>query len=316
MRKWHHANEFLDIKVSAHDTSIFLAETGVIRDGVPCRAISVFAIPGDKSDVLSVPKELSIADSGTTSMFWESRDSVVTSTSSGLSMYRLDSSSQALSTLRTLQTESACGGAVADPHHPFTIGFAENRSLSLWDYRTKDVSLKFKTSHFFPILSLDANPNLDNVYVTGGADGRMMFWDVRQPVGSFPLNWVDAHTHHVTSVKFHPIHDQLVMTCGTDCGVNLWRFQMISSSPKRLKPLVEAALPPAASAQTSQRRSSIPVGPVAVLRENDGLIEKFNRHEDCVYRGCWSGWVMASAGIDGTVMFSSVPAAEKYRIML
>ena len=309
VKSLRHPDEFFDIKACPHNASQFLGETGVVRDGRPGRVVSIFAIPEGGSEMVSIVQELGWRECEGKSIFWESRENVVVSSSSELTVYRVEGGTGVGVASRSLKT-NACTGAVADPHHPFSIAFAEDRCLSLWDLRTKEASLSLKTSHFFPILSLDVNPNLEHTYVTGGADGQMMFWDLRQPAGSFPLKSVDAHAHHVTSVKFHPVHDQLVVSSGTDCAVKLWRMQSISSTPQKSPPLVEtmSAKP---SAQTSNRRVSMQG---CIL--GDGLIQQNYRHEDSVYRVSWSGWTFASASVDGTVVFNTVPASEKYRIML
>lgn len=177
-----------------------------------------------------------------------------------------------------------CTGMIAEMSSESPLAFASDRSLCLWDTRSNQLSLNMKTSHFFPILALDVNPNLDFVYVTGGSDGKIMFWDIRQANGSNPLEVIsNAHAHHVTSVRYHPVHDQLLISSGTDCAVNLWRCQRAGSS-----------------------------------KQSPGLIESYRHHEDSVYRCCWSreGWAFASVSHDGLVMVNTVPTSEKYRIMV
>jgi WD40 repeat protein len=193
-----------------------------------------------------------------------------------------------------------CQAVLSDCNRESTVVFAAGRSLLLWDTRTKGPSTILKTSHFFPILACDANPVLENVFVTGAADGRVLFWDIRQP-NSTPLEELAAHNHHVTSVKYHPVHDQLLITSGTDCAVKLWRCQSVSSTPSRAYPLSE-------DSKAAAGASSIA----------DGLLEAFTRHEDSVYNCCWGseGWSFASVSYDGAVMVNTVPRAEKYRIML
>ena len=197
-----------------------------------------------------------------------------------------------------------CGALSVDSSNANVLAFSSDRSVCLWDTRTKEVSLTMKRSHFFPIQCMASNPNLDNVYVTGGGDGRLLFWDVRQPNGSSPLETVgNAHAHHITSVQYHPIHDQLLISSGTDCAVNLWRYQGVSSTPSKSIPL------------TSPRSKST-MEPITVI--GDGLVESFKRHEDSVYKCTWSreGWAIGSVSYDGLLVINSVPTPEKYRILL
>lgn len=215
-----------------------------------------------------------------------SSNQIAVATPGAVSVYQIDTN-QAAEPMTKLPVVN-CTAMIADGSSESPLAFASDRSLCLWDTRSNQLSLNMKTSHFFPILALDVNPNLDFVYVTGGSDGKIMFWDIRQANGANPLEVIsNAHAHHVTSVRYHPVHDQLLISSGTDCAVNLWRCQKAGSS-KQL---------PAVS---------------------DGLIESYRHHEDSVYRCCWSreGWAFASVSHDGLVMVNTVPTSEKYRIMV
>lgn len=54
-------------------------------------------------------------------------------------------------------------------------------------------------------------------------------------------------------------------------------------------------------------------------RSEDKLLAKIDFHEDSVYGLAWSAaepWVFASLSYDGRVAINTVPAAEKYQILL
>ena len=51
-----------------------------------------------------------------------------------------------------------------------------------------------------------------------------------------------AHAHWVTSATYNRFHDQLLLSCGTDSQVKLWRAAAISSAPPSLD-YEERALP-------------------------------------------------------------------------
>lgn len=230
-----------------------------------------------------------------TGLVMRSIDQVVVATLSELSFLRVDSDRSGAKL-----PVANCNAIAQTSSIDTPLAFSSDRSLCLWDPRSSQVSLNMKTCHFFPILSLGANPNLDYMYATGGADGRIMFWDIRQANGSNPLKVTsNAHAHHVTSVRYHPVHDQLLISSGTDCAVHLWLYQSVSSSPSSAVPL------------TSPRPKK--TEPVA-----DELVQSYRHHEDSVYRCCWSreGWAFASVSYDGLVMVNSVPTTEKYRIMV
>ena len=310
-----HSDAFLCVNSSPFNANHIIAATTGMSDGNPSQSVSIFSFPTDIASSLKEECKLESGGGQVNSLFWESSDSVVVSKSDVVSLYSVRDNTTGPTSSCALPD---CAASMSDPHRPFTVASVAGKSLSLWDVRMNKPSLTLVTSHFFSILSLDANPNLENVFVTGGSDGRMMFWDVRQPNGSEPLKCVDAHNHHVTAVKYNLLHDELVLSAGTDCAVNLWRLPSVSSGPTKQQLLVE---PPkvADSAQTAHLKRigsvSLPSGPVP-----DGLVNRYNRHEDSVYRCCWSAggssWTFASASYDGLVMLNSVPTSEKYLIML
>jgi WD40 repeat protein len=132
---------------------------------------------------------------------------------------------------------------------------------------------------------------------SGGDDGRVRFWDLRQPDKA--LRVLGGHGHWVTGVRHNAFHDQLVVSCGTDSVVNLWGVPSLSSMTL------------GASAEDE----------APAEEQSDGLIKTYNEHEDSVYSVAWSrsevdAWVFASLSFDGRVVINEVPQEEKYKILL
>ena len=272
----------------------------------PTENVSLMVTPDASSeDALHVRSEVASGLYRVCSILWESPEYVCVADNAGVGLYSVGTSGQEASHKQLLPN---CTGAVLDPHKAFTVAACADRSVSLWDTRTRAVSATVKTSHFFNISCLDVNPNVPNIYVTGGDDGWIMFWDIRQTSGS--IKSMEAHSHKVTSVKFNPVHDELLLSSGTDCAVNLWRFPSLSRNPGRFPSLMESSL----SGQTAHlRRNSVPTESAVV---SDGLVQTYTRHEDSVYCACWGGstWSFASLSYDGLLLINSVPTSERHRV--
>ena len=116
-----------------------------------------------------------------------------------------------------------------DPHHAHSLGLGCGNGILTLDARTMRPGVCIESAHAQPIRSLDFNPNMSNVLLTGADDYYVRFWDLRKPSG--PLLSLRAHSHWVTSAAYNRFHDQLVLSCGTDALVKLWHVASISSVP-------------------------------------------------------------------------------------
>ena len=96
---------------------------------------------------------------------------------------------------------------------------------------------------------------------------------------------------------------QLVLTCGGDASVRLWRnSERVASGPK-IK-----------DGDTHRRVGGGIHAELAPVQ-----IACFGDHEDSVYAAAWSPvdpWTFASVSYDGRVVCNVVPRAEKYKILL
>jgi len=71
------------------------------------------------------------------------------------------------------------------------------------------------------VRGLDYNPNKPNTLLSSGDDYHVKVWDLRKPLT--PVLSLLAHAHWVTSATYNRFHDQLLLSCGTDSQVKLWR---------------------------------------------------------------------------------------------
>jgi EARP and GARP complex-interacting protein 1 len=189
--------------------------------------------------------------------------------------------------------------AAWDPHCNSNVTFAVDSHIMGWDLRASGSNANTFTisnAHGLAARDIDYNPNKPYCFLSGGDDGKIKFWDYRQT--SSPLKVLSSHSHWATAVKYNPFHDQLVLSGSTDRTVALWRAALISSAP-----LLEF------EGEEGEEQDAIA----------DGLIRRFDEHEESVYGLAWSlcdAWVFASLSYDGRFVINHVPSAEKYKILL
>lgn len=249
-------------------------------------------------------------------VLFESAENICVGDSGSVSLFSIESGKRIGNSFNI----SNCTSTVIDPHKPFTVAASSGKRILFLDTRSGIVENEFLTSHFFDITCMDLNPNVPNQYVTGGLDGRVMFWDTRMTGVS--VGWLKmavAHTHRVSTVKYNPLHDQLVLSSGTDCKLNLFRFPSLSKHPGKYASIIETQ-PKHVSGQTAHlaRRGSVDDEPKLFFADRDGLIRSYSRHEDSVYKACWAAnntWLFASLSHDGIFLINRVPREDKFRIM-
>lgn len=243
---------------------------------------------------------------------------------------------------------------VCDPHDPNRIAIATGCDVIWMDLRCAPTSsntttMTLKGCHRYGITDLDANPNRPFVYVTAGQDSLVKFYDIRQLLTkstssrdssstttatsctSALLKIIKGgHTHWVSSVRYNPYHDQLLVTSGTDSLVNLWRMSSISSAPiLEMGEEDEELIMPTTSFGTTndendyyhhynnnrsshQQQVEMPVDTTAP----DINVQKYE-HQESVYGTTWiDPWCYVSLSYDGHVVLHHVPSKEKYKILL
>jgi len=234
------------------------------------------------------------------SILWDahSEDSVVVADAESLHVFKKRGGGTFSNSL-SLDAGQRCNGACLDPHHPQQVSTVDDTHLKTWDLRASKVSFRREGAHLFGARDVDYNPNVPYQVLTTGEDAELRFWDLRQlrtPLKSLSR----GHHHWILRARFNSHHDQLILSCGTDSAVCLWRASSVASAPL-------GADSSEASANAVDKSAA------------DGLIRRFEDHEDSVYGCCWSvadAWVFASVSYDGKFVVNRVPGDEKYRILL
>jgi WD40 repeat protein len=204
----------------------------------------------------------------------------------------------------TVQVGQRCSGACLDPHHANQVSTVDDAHLKTWDLRSSRLAFKKEGAHLFGARDVDYNPNVPYQVLTTGEDATLRFWDLRK-LDKCIRALSGGHHHWTVRARYNGHHDQLVLSCGTDSAVCLWRVGSVASAPLGAEgDGGGAGLAPAAG--TGQRPT-------------DGLVKRYEEHEDSCYSCCWSladAWVFASVAYDGRLVVNRVPGEEKYRILL
>ncbi|KAM4772509.1 nucleoporin Nup43 [Rhinophrynus dorsalis] len=95
--------------------------------------------------------------------------------------------------------------------------------LKMWDLRQQgnDPTQIFSvTSERVPLHCVDRHPNQQHLVATGGQDGMLCIWDVRQ--GRMPMSLLNAHEAEMWEVHFHPSNPDHLFTCSEDGSLLHW----------------------------------------------------------------------------------------------
>ena len=237
--------------------------------------------------------------------------------------------------------------AIWDPHHSNEFATIIAGNIIHHDLRQPKEVKRIMRAHAEMVFNVDYNPNKPYCLASCGDDCLVKFWDLRMagqgrdqsgsPSGRHhaPLRVLRGHTHWVRAVKYNPFHDQLVLTSGSDAAVGLWRVSSISSAPLLEIDAGEEDEDLGSQGsdgsdndgdkiqdRMSSHRSSLASSTIEskeTSTADDVLIRKSEEHEESVYSVAWSAseaWTYASLSLDGRMVVSHVPSAEKYKILL
>lgn len=95
--------------------------------------------------------------------------------------------------------------------------------LKMWDFRQQSDSpaqILSLTGDRVPLHCVDKHPNQQHIVATGGQDGMLCIWDVRQ--GNTPFSLTEAHSAEMWEVHFHPSNPNHLFTCSEDGSLLHW----------------------------------------------------------------------------------------------
>jgi len=104
-----------------------------------------------------------------------------------------------------------------------------DRTVRLWDVRVKGrkSALTIEDAHESDVNVISWNKVTNYLLVSGGDEGGLKTWDLRQvkgddntkPTPAAAFSW---HTAPITSVEWHPTEDSIFVASGADDQVTLW----------------------------------------------------------------------------------------------
>ncbi|XP_028295031.1 nucleoporin Nup43 [Gouania willdenowi] len=107
--------------------------------------------------------------------------------------------------------------------------------LKLWDLRQQGGSpskILSLSGDRVPLHCVDRHPNQQHVVATGGQDGTLCIWDVREE--SSPVALMEAHSAEMWEVHFHPTNPDHLFTCSEDGSLLHWETSSHSDMPSLL----------------------------------------------------------------------------------
>uniref|UniRef100_A0A3Q3FTZ5 Nucleoporin 43 n=1 Tax=Labrus bergylta TaxID=56723 RepID=A0A3Q3FTZ5_9LABR len=108
--------------------------------------------------------------------------------------------------------------------------------LKLWDLRQQSNSpsqILSLSGDRVPLHCVDRHPNQQHIVATGGQDGMLCVWDVRQ--GNTPFSLMEAHSAEMWEVHFHPTNPDHLFTCSEDGSLLHWEASSQSDMPSFLQ---------------------------------------------------------------------------------
>ncbi|XP_062953787.1 nucleoporin Nup43 isoform X2 [Cynocephalus volans] len=104
--------------------------------------------------------------------------------------------------------------------------------LKIWDFRqqgNEPSQILSLTGDRVPLHCVDRHPSQQHVVATGGQDGMLSIWDVRQ--GTMPVSLLKAHEAEMWEVHFHPSNPDHLFTCSEDGS--LWHWDASTDVPEK-----------------------------------------------------------------------------------
>ena len=220
------------------------------------------------------------------------------------------------------------------PHsHCSILGLAVNNQILAKDIRSNDKSYAWKIDANSQVVkNLDFNPNAQYYLATCGEDCQFKLFDTRKT--NEPIVSMLNHSHWIWSVRYNLYHDQLILTCSSDCRVVLSRVSSFASQPfghlldaddtinestQEFEDANEQSTNDASNRNELINDNLTESTSFSQKKLEDGVVSVFTEHEDSVYAAEWSNadpWIFASLSYDGRLAINRVPKEEKYNLLI
>lgn len=222
------------------------------------------------------------------------------------------------------------------PHsHCSILGLAVSNQILAKDIRSDKADAWRIDAGSQVVKNLDFNPNAQYYLASCGEDCQFKIWDIRKT--SEPVVSMLNHSHWIWSVRYNLYHDQLILTCSSDCRVVLSRVSSFASQPfghlldaddtanestvNEDEELANEASTNEASTNKNELITDNLTESTSFSQKklDDGVVSVFSEHEDSVYAAEWSNadpWIFASLSYDGRLAINRVPVTEKYNLLI
>ncbi|CAL1543576.1 unnamed protein product [Lymnaea stagnalis] len=133
--------------------------------------------------------------------------------------------------IQTIEKADSCTiNALTFLKHSELLTVNSYGQLKTFDLRQdleKQAQIFSVTENHTPLLCLDKHPGQAHIVATGGEEGMLTIWDLRQD--KFPMTLLEAHTGAMWEVKFHPYNPNHLFTCSDDGSLWHWDGSSFSS---------------------------------------------------------------------------------------
>lgn len=133
--------------------------------------------------------------------------------------------------VRTIDKANSCTvNGISFLKHLEVITIDSSGQLKVFDLRhtSNDPTRTFSISgEQTPLQCVSRHPTQHHIVATGGHDGVLSVWDLRQE--KFPVTLLEAHSAAMWEVKFHPANPDHLFTCSEDGSVWHWDGSSVSS---------------------------------------------------------------------------------------
>ncbi|GJJ71362.1 EARP and GARP complex-interacting protein 1 [Entomortierella parvispora] len=327
-----HPHEIWDISASKEDPDLFFTCHRQVIDGKKSQSTaSLWRMKqGHKGEEyfdlermhqhqsrgeLELVLTLDVGDGTTKKVIWQDSTEVISVEDSRICIWDIDikqGTAKRTGSIAIPDPNFKFSSAVMNPHAQEVVA-VYGRSIQGWNLSSLKPTFTIQDSQSALIRCLDYNPNKPFQIATGGDDGKVRIWDVRETTTG-PIMTIQDHTHWVWSVAYNKFHDQLVLTSSSDCQVNLQSIVSISTG---------ADYKYGDDDRNEDDHSQGEEEDLAEIGQQDaptdGLVHAFDQHEDSVYQVAWSSvdpWIFMSLSYDGRAVMNQVPSEEKFKIIM